>query len=142
MRKRLLRMSQVRLDRLFKNSFAGELPDGRFTGTFLIAPGTVLSAGVAELIRLFAWRGKVFDAEHPRVNNRVLPFHLEALPASVYKAASLFDGSECIVLDYSETSFVARWVRDEIREIASGVYLGKTFFAGTRMPDFVLERET
>src|SRR5437762_13709432 len=61
-----------------------------------------------------------------RLNNRVLPFGFETTPAKVYKAASQFDSSECIVLDYSETSFVARWVRDEIREIAPGVYLGKT----------------
>jgi hypothetical protein len=87
------------------------------------------------------WQGKVFDAQHGRANNRVLPFSFESVPAKVYKAASRFDGKECIVLDYSETSFVARWVRDEIREVASGLYLGKVYFAGVSMPDFILERE-
>src|ERR1700704_4905142 len=111
---KLLGMSQMRLDELFKDSPAGELPNGRFRGTFLVAPGTILSAGSAELIRLLAWQGKVFDAEHGRANNRILPFDLETVPAKVYKATSWFDSGECIVLDYSETSFVARWVRDEI----------------------------
>ena len=141
MRRRLLRMSQTKLDRLFRDSLAGELPHGRFKGTFLVAPGTVLNAATAELIRLFAWQGKVFDAEHGRLNNLVLPPGFEAVPARVYIAPSRFDGNECIVLDYSETSFVARWVRDEIREIAHGVYLGKTYFAEIGMPDFVLERK-
>ena len=26
------------------------------------------------------------------------------------------DGKECIVLDYSETSLLAHWIRDEIRD--------------------------
>jgi hypothetical protein len=30
-----------------------------------------------------------------------------------------------IVLDFSETSLVAQWIRDEIRQIGPGMYLGK-----------------
>src|SRR5882724_9874274 len=100
MRRQLLGMSQAQLDELFRESPAVEIPDGRFRGTFLVAPGPMLTAGAAELIRLFAWQGKVFDAEHVRVNNRVLPFGFETTHAKVYKAASQFDSSECIVLDY------------------------------------------
>jgi hypothetical protein len=37
------------------------------------------------------------------------------------------DAKECIVLDYSETSLVAHWVRDEIREVALHIYLGKVY---------------
>ena len=48
--------------------------------------------------------------------------------AKVYKEASWFDGKETIVLDYSKTSFVARKVRDEIREVAPGLYLGLVFW--------------
>jgi hypothetical protein len=96
----------------------------------------------AELIRLVAWQGKVFDAEHGMATNRLLPLSFESVPARVYRAASRFDGKECIVLDYPETSFVARWVRDEIREIAPGLYLGKVYLAGMQMPNFLLERET
>ena len=29
------------------------------------------------------------------------------------------DQKECIVLDYSETSLLAHWVRDEIREVSA-----------------------
>ena len=53
--------------------------------------------------------------------------------AKVYKDASWFDGEETIVLDYSKTS---SWppVRDEIREVAPGVYLGLVFWERRRSP--------
>ena len=137
---RFLRMAQVQLDKIFSDSPVGEVPRGRFRGTFIVAPGTVLTKTAAELIRLLVWQGKVFDTVRARVNNCVLPFGFESVPAKIYKAASWFDGRECVVLDYSETSFVARWVRDEIRQVSLGVYLGKAYFAGMRMPDFILER--
>jgi hypothetical protein len=31
------------------------------------------------------------------------------------------------VLDYSETSLIAGWLRDEIRQIGQGFYLGKVY---------------
>ena len=34
------------------------------------------------------------------------------------------DGAPCIVLDSSATSFAYRNVRDEVREVAPGLYLG------------------
>jgi hypothetical protein len=137
--KQLLEMSRAQLDELFRRSSAGTLPDGSFKGTFIIAPGNSSYRSSAELIRLMAWQGKVFDAKHRRVNNRVSPFGFSSVPARVYRGVSRFDGEECIILDYSKTSFIARSIRDEIREISRGVYLGKVYFLGTRMPDFVLE---
>ena len=66
---------------------------------------------------MFAWQGKVFDAKAGLLRNRIGPFGLNAIIAKVYKAPSWLDGKECIVLDYSETSMVAHWIRDEIRLI-------------------------
>jgi hypothetical protein len=57
----------------------------------------------------------------------------------VYKAPSWLDGKECIVLDYSDTSIVAQWIRDEIREIQPGLYLGKVYWEKNRLMDFVLQ---
>jgi hypothetical protein len=139
--KTLSRMRQSQLDEVFRGSSAGKIPDGRFRGTFLVAPGTVLTSVTSELIRTMVWQGKVFDAQHGRVKNLVLPFGFESVSARVYKAGSWFDSKECIVLDYSENILRAVGVRDEIREIASAVYLGKVYIAGMRMPDFLLERE-
>ena len=73
------------------------------------------------------------------LRNKILPFGINAIIARVYKEASWLDGKECIVLDYSDTSLVAQWIRDEIREISSGVYLGKVYWGRQRLIDFVLE---
>jgi hypothetical protein len=35
--------------------------------------------------------------------------------------------------DYSETSLLARCVRDEIREVADGLYLGRVFWKRRRI---------
>ena len=121
----LLRMSQAQLDDLFTDSEPGEIPDGEATGTAIVAPGTVFSPELARFISLFAWQGKVFDAKKGVLRNKILPFGRSAIIAKVYKAESWLDGKECIVLDYADTSLVAHWIRDEIREINPGVYLGK-----------------
>ena len=64
---------------------------------------------------------------------------LNAIIARVYKGPSWLDGKECIVLDYSETSLIAHWIRDEIREVAQSVYLGKVYWSEKRLIYFALE---
>lgn len=136
--KGLLAMSQEQLDALFRNSPAGEIPDGEATGTAIISPGTVFSETIAGMIHLFAWQGKVFDAKRGVLKNKVSPFGLEAVLAEVYKGESWLDQKECIVLDYSRTSVVAHWIRDEIRCIAPDVYLGVVYWDKHRLFDFSL----
>jgi hypothetical protein len=135
----LLKMSQSQLDELFTNSRPGEIPDGEATGTAIIAPGTTFSPTIAKFISLFAWQGKIFDASKGVLRNKILPFGLSAIIAKVYKADSWLDGKECIVLDYSDTSLVAHWIRDEIREIGPGTYLGKVYWSKQRLIDFALQ---
>jgi hypothetical protein len=135
----LLKMNQQQLDDLFSAHEAGPIPDGEAEGTAIIAPGTSISAGVAKMINLFAWQGKTFDAEHGTLRNNILPFGLRAIVAQVYKGASWHDQKECIVLDYSDTSTVAQWVRDEIRMIQPGLYLGKVYWEKSRLIHFALE---
>jgi hypothetical protein len=135
----LLGMSQADLDALFSASESGPIPNGESDGTAIIAPGTVFSPEIAALINIFAWKGKVFDAAAGVLRNRILPFGLNAIIAKVYKDASWLDGKECIVLDYSQTSEVAQWIRDEIRLIGPGMYLGKVYWDKTRLIDFVLQ---
>jgi len=132
-------MSQVQLDELFTSSTPGEIPDGDAHGTAIIAPGTSFSDEIATLINFFAWQGKTFDAKRGRLTNRILPFGFNAIIAKVYKAPSWLDGKECIVLDYSDTSLVAHWIRDEIRQIGPGLYLGKVYWDKKRLIDFALQ---
>src|SRR5262245_7716902 len=119
----LLKMTTGQLDELFTKSVPGDIPDGEGKGTALIAEGTRITPEIARFINHFAWQGKVFDAKTGLLKNLILPFGVSAIVARVYKAESWFDGKECIVLDYSETSIIAGWIRDEIRMIAPAVYL-------------------
>jgi hypothetical protein len=135
----LLGMSQTQLDALFRASPPGDIPNGSAAGTAIIAPGTAYSASIAEIINVFGWQGKVFDAQKGLLKNKILVFGIEAIVARVYKAASWFDGQECIVLDYSDTSVVAHWIRDEIRLIGPNFYLGKVYWDRARLIDFCLQ---
>jgi hypothetical protein len=135
----LLRMTQAQLDGLFTNSPVGEIPDGEGKGTAIIAAGTSFTPEIASFINYFAWQGKIFDAKAGLLKNRILPFGVAAVVAQVYKGASWFDGKECIVLDYSQTSLVAGWIRDEIRMIEPAFYLGEVFGGRTRIFHFSLQ---
>ena len=135
----LLGMPQQQLDDLFTNSPAGDIPNGEANGTAIIAPGTAFSAEIAEIINLFGWKGKTFDAAHGTLRNRILAFGIDAIVAQVYKTESWFDGKECIVLDYSHTSLVAEHIRDEIRQISPGMYLGVVYWDKKRTINFALQ---
>jgi hypothetical protein len=132
-------MSQQQLDDLFRASPAGDIPNGAANGTAIIAPGTRYSVIIAQIINHFGWQGKVFDAANGLLKNRILAFGVEAIIAKVYKGPSWLDGKECIVLDYSQTSIVAQRVRDEIRLISPGFYLGKVYWGKDRLIDFCLQ---
>ena len=135
----LLSMSQKDLDSLFAGSAAGDIPNGEAQGTAIIAPDTPFSQEIAALINQFGWQGKTFDAARGTLTNRILAFGLNAIVAQVYKAPSWFDGKECIVLDYSQTSLVAERIRDEIRQIGPGMYLGVVYWDNKKNINFALQ---
>jgi hypothetical protein len=134
----LVRRSQAHLDGLFRRSPAGPIPQGDTAGIAIIAPGTPLSTMLARFVHLVAWQGKVFDPTSGTLRNKITPFGIRAIPAQVYKATSWVDGRECIVLDYSKSWLVARWIRDEIREVAPGQYLGVVFVGRVKVLNFAL----
>jgi hypothetical protein len=135
----LLSMPAAALDQLFGGSQAGDIPNGEANGTAIIAPGTTYGPEIASIVNIFAWQGKTFDAAHGTLVNRISVFGVAAIVAEVYKAASWFDEKECIVLDYSKTSLLAKHIRDEIREIGPGVYLGMVYWDKTKTIHFALE---
>jgi hypothetical protein len=136
--RQLLDMTQQQLDELFSASPAGEIPSGEAEGTAIIAPGTRYTESIAKMVNFFGWQGKVFDPEHGVLKNKVSPFGIQAIVAQVYKGDSWLDQKECVVLDYSKTSVVAHWIRDEIRLISPGFYLGKVYWGKERLIDFCL----
>ena len=135
----LLKMTRTELDDLFKASPAGPTPTGKAKGTAIVAPGTPYTAEIADLINIFAWQGKTFNAQKGVLVNEITAFGLSAVLAQIRREPSWVDGNECIVLDYSQTSLVAHWVRDEIRLIGPGLYLGKVFWDKTRLIHFALQ---
>lgn len=134
----MLKMSKAELNELFARSPAGEIPAERGRGTVIFAPGTPFARVVGKIAYLLAWRGKVFDQESGDLLNIVSPFGVKAIRALVYKNPSWIDQRECIVIDYSKTSFVARLVRDEIREVSPGVFLGQVFWSKANILKFAL----
>ena len=137
--RQLLSMPMRELDALFGSLEAGPIPDGRASGAILIGSGTRLDVAVATAVRALAWKGKVFDARAGVLRNRVLPVGLHAVPAKVYRGASRLDGRNCVVIDYSRTSLVAHFIRDEIRLVRPGLYLGRAYWGRSLMFDFALE---
>jgi hypothetical protein len=135
----LMRMPQSALDALFSDSTPGEVPDGDARGTAIVAPGTVCTPELAELIGLFGWQGKSFDARRRVLRHAILPFGLSAIIARIGRTASWLDGKGCITLDYAETSLVPQRLRDEIRAIGPNLYLGKAYWGKERLLDFALE---
>jgi hypothetical protein len=135
----LLAMSQAQLDDLFRASPAGDIPNGPAKGTAIIAPGTIFSEPTAQIINLFGWQGKVFDSAKGLLKNKILAFGFEAIVARVYKGPSWLDNKECIVLDYSDTSIVAQYIRDEIRLVSPNFYLGVVYWGKDRLIHFSLQ---
>lgn len=123
---------------MFREGRAEAPPEGEAEGVMLLLPGTPLSRPIAAAVRALAWKGKRFDAAAGRLVNRVLPFGLQAVPAQVYRDASRLDGAPCIAIDYSRTSWIARPLRDEIREIGSGLWLGLVWCGRLRLGAFAL----
>ena len=134
----LVRMSPAQRDEVFRSSPAGNVPRGKGTGVALLPFGPVLTRVAAALIWALVWKGKVFDPRYDDLRNRMTPFGIRVIRATAYNDSSWVDGEECIVLDYSRTSFVAHWVRDEIREVAGRTYLGQVFVRGRKLLHFTL----
>jgi hypothetical protein len=131
------------LDRLFADASAGDIPVGVGRGQALMATGTFAARPLLAIVRLLAWHGKAFDDQSQQLRNLISPFGLKAITADVYIGDSRLDGRPCIVLDYSKKSRVAGWIRDEIRQIGPGLYVGMVYVRTRRAPiRFSLEFDT
>ncbi len=135
----LTTMSQAELDDTFRNGPMGEIPDGDAQGSAIVAPGTDIELPILWFARWLAWQGKVFYRPQGYLLNKVGPFGFHLIKARVYVAPSWFDSKPAIILDYSKTSLVAHKVRDEIREVSPGTFLGIVFYGTDKTINFVLQ---
>ena len=130
-------LSPAELDALFASG-SPSAPPGRVDGTVVLAPGTALAEPLAQALGR-AWHGKVFDHAAGELLNRVGRGERLAGRARFAVGPSRIDGRAAVILDYSDSG--SRWlapVRDELREITPGLYLGVTFVRGRRLGRFAL----
>jgi hypothetical protein len=135
----LLNMSPDQLDDVFRGSPTGPIPVGKGDGVALLAPGTPVSKVAATMVRAVAWKGKVFNPERGELLNMIGPPGALAIRAKVFAGKSWLDGKESIILDYRSTSRVAHWIRDEIRMVEPGTYLGIAYWDHTKILRFALQ---
>lgn len=132
--RQLLEKRAGELDRLFASAPAGPIPEGEATGAAIACPGTIFARPIAWFARWFLWQGKIFSPAERCLRNRITAFGFTAIKAQVYAGKSWFDERPCTVIDYSQTSLLARFIRDEIRLVAPGLYLGQVYVGRRRKP--------
>jgi hypothetical protein len=119
----LRRMTPCELDDLFAHGTANCVPVGVLRGRVLYVVAATcprLRAGLQSTL----WKGKVFHADGD-FTNRWCGFR--AGTSHVQIGSSWFDGQPCIVLEYPPDALVFANARDELREIAAGLYLGRVY---------------
>jgi hypothetical protein len=120
----LIRMSPCQLEQLYAHGVLAPIPAGKIRGQALLNPGTKLAVPTSHASRLI-WQGKIFHTDGCTAINRF--FGVRAIKANVYVAESWRDGCPALILDYSQTSLLYKPYRDEIRQVAPGLYLGLMF---------------
>ena len=129
--KQLIRMSPCALEQLYAQGILAPIPAGKIRGQALLNPGTKLAVPTSRGSRL-VWQGKIFNADGQTAVNRF--FGVRMIKANVSNAESWRDGRPALILDYSQTSLLYAPYRDEIRQIAPGLFLGLMFDRTTCPP--------
>lgn len=129
----LVRMTSWQLDQLYRAAPAGRLPSGPVRGIPIVAPGRAVGPVASKAGRL-VWQGKVFDDGGASAVNRF--FGIKAVRGRLSQGTSWLDGRPALILDYQGSSLVYARYRDEIREVAPGLYLGAMFSRTQPQPTF------
>ena len=106
-------------------------PKGRMLAVRLFDKGPLLSGikRFAENDR-FPWDGKSFDSITEKEGKGINRVHVlgqhNLFPFKTRTEPSAIDGKECIMLDYDlpENPWAIRKIRDELREVSPGLFLG------------------
>lgn len=118
----LVRSDRATLEGLYSQGAVTTPPPGFAPGRAIPDPGTRKSARKSKMIGLL-WKGKVFS--DGQMINR-LAGGREAVTASVYVGESWLDGKPSLILDYAGSKRFGD-VRDEMREVSPGVFVGLTY---------------
>lgn len=119
----LIRMNRCELLALYRGGVAKPPPCGFVDGWAIYQPGRWSTVPRAHFTRML-WKGKEFSADGTTMINHVGKLRL--VKADVFPGESWLDGQPTWVFDYCGTSRLFSNVRDEVREVSPGVYLGLT----------------
>ena len=120
----LAKMSWADLECVYRMAKPGRIPGGFAQGRVVYCPDMFLAGAKSRASQLL-WRGKYFHPEEGTLINQWRG--VQAIRATVSHGTSWLDGKPAIILDYSETSRVWSNVRDEMREVSTGVYVGAMY---------------
>jgi hypothetical protein len=137
----LAQMSWPELECLYRSAEVGPIPEGYTRGRTIYCP-CARGSGMKSRLSKAIWHGKLFCAASGMLVNQWCGF--QAVHARVCYGPSWLDGQPSIIMDYEGMSpLVWAHVRDEIREVAPGLYLGIMFRRTSCEPEmklfFVLE---
>ena len=128
----LASLAAPQLEALYRQGGVGPVPQGKVRGLALY-PDARFPRAKSRAARV-AWQGKVFDPASNTATNRF--FGVRVIKGSVYPGQSWLDGGPSLILDYQNMSRVYGNYRDEIRQIAPGLYLGLMYDRTTSPPGF------
>ncbi len=133
------------LERMYREARTPRIPevDGDLRGRMLAWPSLDAHPAAASALRAFAgsfafpWRGKSFrpfDDDRGEGINRVLSDRLRLFRFDTSIARSRAGDFDALQLDYDldGNPGIIRRIKDEIREIEPGVWLGQAYFVSPR----------
>ena len=115
----LKKLSECELERLFANAPPGAVPVGYARGATLLMTSARmprLKARLADSV----WKGKHFEESGDFINQWIA---FQALRGHAQVGTSWHDEKPCIVIEYPPNTPLFGNTRDELREVAPGLYL-------------------
>ena len=125
------KMSTSQLEELYRNGKVFEPSDGYLKGRAFPKPDKLGHQLRSEAIGL-VWKGKNIYTNEAIMLNQV--GKKQKVAASISKEESWLDGKPSVIFDYASGPKWAQKARDEVREIAPGLYLGIMYFRDCPCP--------
>jgi len=116
-------LSICELDNLFRAASIHEMPHGTFPGEVLHFTNVPMP-GVIKAVANDRWKGKIIEPDGSFTN---MWKKRTALHSCLKWGPSHLDGQPCVVCEYPRLTPLFGPMRDEYREIAPGVLLGRQY---------------
>ena len=129
------KMNSHQLEELYRNGKVFEPSDGYLKGRAFPKPDKFGHQLRSETIGL-VWKGKNIYTNDAIMLNQVGKKQMVA--ASISKEESWLDGKPSVIFDYASGPKWAQKARDEVREIAPGLYLGIMYYRDCPCPKMAM----